>query len=133
MSNFFPCTLRFLEIFSAPVLNVFYRGTSFDTICGSGPNGAIIHYKASPKTNRVLRDNDLLLIDSGGQYLEGTTDITRTIQIGKSSNKKKKHFTLVLKGMIAISRMSWPVGLSGRDLDSIARYALWQEGLDYDQ
>ena len=109
-----------------------YRGTSFDTICGSGPNGAIIHYKASPKTNRVLGDNDLLLIDSGGQYLQGTTDITRTIQIGKSSNKKKKHFTLVLKGMIAISRMSWPVGLSGRDLDSIARYALWQEGLDYD-
>ena len=109
-----------------------YQGNSFDTICGTGPNAAIIHYKASYKTNRVPKNKDLLLIDSGGQYLEGTTDITRTIAIGKTSNKKKKHFTLVLKGMIAISRLMWPLGLSGRDLDSIARYPLWQEGLDYD-
>ena len=109
-----------------------YQGPSFDTICGSGPNGAIIHYRASRKTNRTLGKNDLLLIDSGGQYIEGTTDLTRTIAIGRVNKRKRQHFTLVLKGMIAISRLQWPVGLSGRDLDSIARYHLWQKGLDYD-
>ena len=109
-----------------------YKGPSFDTICGAGPNGAIIHYRSSKKTNKILKRNDILLIDSGGQYLEGTTDITRTISIGKSEKRKKKHFTLVLKGMIAISKLKWPAGLSGRDLDSLARYYLWQEGLDYE-
>ena len=109
-----------------------YQGPSFDTICGAGPNGAIIHYRSSEKTNRILKRNDILLIDSGGQYLEGTTDITRTISVGKNEKRKKKHFTLVLKGMIAISKLKWPIGLSGRDLDSVARYYLWQEGLDYE-
>ena len=109
-----------------------YQGPSFDTICGAGPNGAIIHYRSSEKTNRILKRNDILLIDSGGQYLEGTTDITRTIAVGKNDKRKKKHFTLVLKGMIAISKLKWPIGLSGRDLDSVARYYLWQEGLDYE-
>ena len=109
-----------------------YKGPAFDTICGSGSNAAIIHYRANEKTNRILKSGDILLLDSGGQYLEGTTDITRTIPIGRSEKRKKKHFTLVLKGMIAISRLKWPAGLSGRDLDSVARYNLWQEGLDYD-
>ncbi len=109
-----------------------YVGPSFDTICGSGPNGAIIHYKANLKTNRILRNGDLILIDSGGQYLEGTTDITRTIGFGKINYLKRKHYTLVLKGMIAISKLKWPIGLSGKDLDSIARYHLWQENLDYE-
>ena len=109
-----------------------YVGPSFDTICGSGPNGAIIHYKANLKTNRILRNGDLILIDSGGQYLEGTTDITRTIGFGKVDYLRRKHYTLVLKGMIAISKLKWPIGLSGKDLDSIARYNLWQENLDYE-
>ena len=109
-----------------------YVGPSFDTICGSGPNGAIIHYKANLKTNRILRNGDLILIDSGGQYLEGTTDITRTIGFGKVDHLRRKHYTLVLKGMIAISKLKWPIGLSGKDLDSIARYNLWQENLDYE-
>ena len=109
-----------------------YFGPSFDTICGSGPNGAIIHYKANLKSNRIIRSGDLILIDSGGQYLEGTTDITRTIGYGKIDYLKRKHYTLVLKGMIAVSKLKWPIGLSGKDLDSIARYNLWQENLDYE-
>ena len=109
-----------------------YFGPSFDTICGSGPNGAIIHYRANLETNRIIKSGDLILIDSGGQYLEGTTDITRTIGFGKINYLKKKHYTLVLKGMIAVSKLKWPTGLSGKDLDSIARYSLWQEGLDYE-
>ena len=109
-----------------------YFGPSFDTICGSGPNGAIIHYRANLETNRIIKSGDLILIDSGGQYLEGTTDITRTIGFGKMSFLKQKHYTLVLKGMIAVSKLKWPIGLSGKDLDSIARYHLWQEDLDYE-
>ncbi len=105
---------------------------SFDTICGSGPNGAIVHYRVSRESNRTLHSGDLLLVDSGGQYLDGTTDITRTIPIGPADETALRPFTLVLKGMIAISQARWPNGIAGRDLDPLARNALWQAGLDYD-
>ena len=105
---------------------------SFDTICGSGPNGAIVHYRVTRRTNRTLQAGDLLLVDSGGQYPDGTTDITRTVATGAVNETQRRHFTLVLKGMIAISRARWPAGLTGRDLDPLARAALWREGLDYD-
>ena len=105
---------------------------SFETICGSGPNGAIVHYRVNRETNRTLVPGDLLLVDSGGQYPDGTTDITRTMATGPVTEEQKRHFTLVLKGMIAISRARWPKGLNGRDLDTMARMALWRAGLDYD-
>ncbi len=106
--------------------------TSFDTISGSGPNGAIVHYRVNRKTNRTLNPGELLLIDSGGQYMDGTTDITRTIAIGPVDHDAVQPFTLVLKGMIALSRARWPDGISGRDLDPLARAALWRAGFDYD-
>lgn len=105
---------------------------SFDTISGSGPNGAIVHYRVSRKTNRKLRKGELFLIDSGAQYADGTTDITRTVAIGKPDEDMRQRFTLVLKGHIAIARARFPVGTRGVDLDSHARMALWQAGLDYD-
>ena len=105
---------------------------SFDTICGAGPNGAIVHYRVNRETNRELKRGELLLVDSGGQYLDGTTDITRTVAIGEPDGQAVRPFTLVLKGMIAISRARWPKGVAGRDLDPFARQALWQAGLDYD-
>ncbi|MGC9370743.1 MAG: aminopeptidase P family protein [Paracoccaceae bacterium] len=108
------------------------RDISFDTIAGAGPNGAIVHYRVTTGTNREVRPGELLLIDSGGQYLDGTTDITRTIAVGDVGEEEKRCFTRVLKGMIAISRARFPKGLAGRDLDALARYALWQAGQDYD-
>jgi len=105
---------------------------AFDTICGAGPNGAIVHYRVSRETNRTLRPGELLLVDSGGQYQDGTTDITRTVAIGQIDETAIRPFTLVLKGMIAISRARWPKGITGRDLDPLARGALWRAGLDYD-
>jgi Xaa-Pro aminopeptidase len=105
---------------------------AFDTICGSGPNGAIVHYRVSRESNRALQPGDLLLVDSGGQYLDGTTDITRTIPIGPVDTSAIRPFTLVLRGMIALSRARWPKGIAGRDLDPLARIALWREGFDYD-
>lgn len=105
---------------------------SFDTICGSGPNGAIVHYHVNERTNRTLKNNEVLLIDSGGQYLSGTTDITRTVAIGTPPGDSVHNATLVLKGMIAISRLHFPKGLSGKDIDALARTALWAEGKDYD-
>jgi len=108
------------------------RDISFDTICGSGPNGAIVHYRVTEGTNRPIKPGELLLIDSGGQYLDGTTDITRTIAIGAPTNEQKQCFTRVLQGMIAISQARWPKGLTGRDLDPLARIALWRAGQDYD-
>ena len=107
------------------------RDISFDTISGSGPNGAIVHYRVTTPTNRTLGDNELFLIDSGGQYDDATTDITRTVAIGEPSADMRKHFTLVLKGMIAISEACFPKGTRGVDLDILARHALWQYGLDY--
>lgn len=108
------------------------KDISFDTIAGSGPHGAIVHYRVTEDTNREIRAGDLLLIDSGGQYEDGTTDITRTLTVGTPGEDERRAFTLVLKGMIAISRARWPVGLTGRDLDALARVALWQAGMDYD-
>jgi len=108
------------------------KNISFDTICGSGPNGAIVHYRVNTSTNRTISTGDVLLIDSGGQYLDGTTDITRTIAIGSVPIETVRLNTLVLKGMIAISCLRFPKGLAGRDIDAIARQALWSVGLDFD-
>ena len=105
---------------------------SFDTICGSGSNGAIVHYRVDQKSNKKIENNSLLLIDSGGQYRMGTTDLTRTIAIGTPQQKMINIFTHVLKGMIKISSLNWPEGLSGQHIDSLARTSLWSIGLDYD-
>jgi Xaa-Pro aminopeptidase len=108
------------------------REISFDTISGAGPNGAIVHYRVTRSTNRPLEANTLLLVDSGGQYIDGTTDITRTVAIGEPSEDMRRHFTLVLKGHIAIAAAHFPKGTRGCDLDAFARRAMWQAGLDYD-
>jgi Xaa-Pro aminopeptidase len=105
---------------------------SFDTISGSGPNGAIVHYRVTDATNRKLKQGELFLLDSGAQYLDGTTDITRTVTIGTPSAAMREHFTLVLKGHIAIATARFPKGTRGIDLDPFARRALWERGLDYD-
>ncbi|MDZ7906441.1 MAG: aminopeptidase P family protein [Cypionkella sp.] len=105
---------------------------SFETICGAGPNGAIIHYRVTDATNRAIGTDTLLLVDSGGQYLDGTTDITRTVAIGDAGDLARDCYTRVLQGMIAISQARWPKGLAGRDLDALARAPLWQAGRDYD-
>ncbi|MBN8831971.1 MAG: aminopeptidase P family protein [Sphingomonadales bacterium] len=104
---------------------------SFDTISGSGPNGAIVHYKASEATNRPVETGTLLLVDSGGQYRDGTTDITRTMAIGTPTAEMKRHFTLVLKGHIALASATFPAGTRGNQLDVLARQYLWAQGLDY--
>jgi len=108
------------------------RDLSFDTISGAGPNGAIVHYHASPATERTLEPGTLYLVDSGGQYRDGTTDITRTIAIGTPTAEMRDRFTRVLKGHIALGTARFPVGTTGSQLDALARYALWQAGLDYD-
>ena len=104
---------------------------SFDTICGSGPNGAIIHYRVDETSNRTIENNTLLLVDSGGQYLDGTTDITRTVIIGTPDSEMIRCFTLVLKGMLALSMLRFPDGIAGSHIDTLARAPLWAEGLDY--
>ncbi|GAB4386458.1 aminopeptidase P family protein [Albidovulum sp.] len=108
------------------------RDISFDTICGAGPNGAIIHYRVTEESNRRLEPGEVVVLDSGGQYLDGTTDITRTIAIGTPGPEERAAFTRVLQGMIAVSRLRWPKGLAGQHLDCVARTALWQAGQDYD-
>jgi len=108
------------------------RDIAFDTIAGAGPHGAIVHYRVTRETNRPVRPGDILLVDSGGQYLDGTTDITRTIAIGLPTDEQRACFTRVLQGMIAISRARWPKGLTGRDLDPLARAPLWMAGQDFD-
>jgi Xaa-Pro aminopeptidase len=108
------------------------RDLSFDTIAGAGPNGAIVHYRVSEETNRPLGEGELFLCDSGGQYPDGTTDVTRTMAIGSPSAEMRRRFTLVLKGHIALAHARFPKGTTGSQLDALARYALWQEGLDYD-
>lgn len=105
---------------------------SFPTISGSGANGAIVHYRTTPKSNKKLEANTLMLIDSGGQYPFGTTDVTRTIAIGTPSQEMKECFTRVLKGHIALATAVFPEGTNGMQLDSLARQYLWQAGLDYD-
>ncbi len=107
------------------------RDISFDTIAGSGPNGALPHYRVSEASNRRLAEGDLLVLDSGGQYLDGTTDITRTLPVGAPGQEECAAFTRVLQGMIAISRLRFPRGLAGRDLDALARYPLWLADQDY--
>ena len=110
----------------------FFRDLSFDTISGAGPNGAIVHYRSTEKTNRPLKAGELYLVDSGAQYFDGTTDITRTLAIGNPTPEMKDRFTRVLKGHIALALARFPRGTTGSALDSLARYALWQSGLDYD-
>jgi Xaa-Pro aminopeptidase len=105
---------------------------AFETISGAGPNGAIVHYRVSEATDRPVRTGEILLVDSGGQYQDGTTDVARTVAVGAADVAAIRPFTLVLKGMIAMSRLRWPEGLAGRDLDAVARLALWRAGLDYD-
>ena len=107
------------------------RDLSFDTISGSGPNGAIVHYKSSEKTNRELQKGELYLVDSGGQYVDGTTDITRTVAIGEPTQEMRDRFTRVLKGHIAVATAIFPEGTRGSQLDSFARRSLWEAGLDY--
>jgi Xaa-Pro aminopeptidase len=107
------------------------RDTSFDTISGAGPNGAIVHYRVSEETNRRLEMNSLYLVDSGGQYPDGTTDVTRTVAIGEPTPEMRDRFTRVLKGHIAVARAVFPEGTRGSQLDSFARQYLWQAGLDY--
>jgi Xaa-Pro aminopeptidase len=109
-----------------------FRGPSFPTIAGAGPDGAIIHYRVTPETNRRLEPDTLFLLDSGGQYLDATTDLTRTIAIGEPSADMRRHFTLVLQGHIALARVVFPNGTTGGQIDALARLALWRAGLDYD-
>ena len=107
------------------------KALSFDTIAGAGPDAAIIHYRVNTQTNRPIRAGEMFLVDSGGQYVAGTTDITRTIAVGDVPEEQKRFFTLVLKGMIAVSRLKFPEGTRGLEIDPFARHALWQAGADY--
>lgn len=107
------------------------RDISFDTICGSGPNGAIMHYRVTRETNRTLETGDLIVLDSGAQYMDGTTDITRTLPVGDVADEERAAFTRVLKGMIAISRARFPRGVAGAHLDALARYPLWLAHQDF--
>ena len=109
------------------------KDLSFDTISGAGPNGAVVHYRVSEETNRMLEPNSVYLVDSGGQYLDGTTDVTRTVWIGPDAPpaEVKDRFTRVLKGHIALARAVFPHGTTGSQLDAFARQSLWSAGLDY--
>jgi Xaa-Pro aminopeptidase len=109
-----------------------FRDLSFPTISGAGSNGAIVHYRAVPETEKRLEPGTLYLLDSGAQYLDGTTDVTRTIAVGEPSPEMRDRFTRVLKGHIALALARFPKGTTGTQLDAFARRALWQEGLDYD-
>jgi Xaa-Pro aminopeptidase len=129
---------RLTEIDAVEALESFRRDTgllkdvSFPTIAGAGSDGAIVHYRVSRKSNRRIAAGELFLVDSGGQYEDGTTDITRTIAVGTPSADMRKTFTLVLKGHIAIARAVFPDGTSGAQLDTLARQFLWRHGLDFD-
>src|SRR6266516_2603221 len=126
------------EIDAVEALETFRRDTgalkdvSFPTIAGAGPNGAIVHYRVTRKSNRRISPGDLLLIDSGAQYEDGTTDVTRTIAIGEPTAEMRDRFTRVLRGHIAIARAVFPDGTTGAQLDSLARQFLWQAGIDFD-
>ena len=108
------------------------KDVSFPTISGAGPNGAIVHYRVTRKTNRVIKPGELFLIDSGAQYEDGTTDITRTVAIGEPTPEMRERFTRVLKGHIAIARAIFPEGTTGAQLDPFARQSLWEAGLDFE-
>jgi Xaa-Pro aminopeptidase len=126
------------EIDTVEALETFRRDTgalkdvSFPTIAGTGPNGAIVHYRVTRKSNRRIMPGDLLLIDSGAQYEDGTTDVTRTIAIGEPTDEMRDRFTRVLRGHIAIARAIFPDGTTGAQLDTLARQYLWQVGVDYE-
>lgn len=105
---------------------------SFDSISGAGPNGAFPHYRVTVESNRKVDQDNLFLLDSGGQYLDGTTDVTRTVAVGTPSAEMKDRFTRVLKGHIALSRVRFPKGTTGSALDALARMSLWEGGFDYD-
>ena len=126
------------EIDAVEALESFRRETgalkevSFPTIAGAGPNGAIVHYRVTRKTNRRIAPGDLLLIDSGAQYEDGTTDVTRTIAIGEPTDEMRDRFTRVLRGHIAISRAVFPDGTTGAQIDTLARQFLWHAGIDFD-
>jgi Xaa-Pro aminopeptidase len=112
--------------------NGLLKDVSFPTISGAGPDGAIVHYRVTRKTNRPIKPGELFLIDSGGQYQDGTTDITRTVVVGKPTADMRERFTRVLKGHIAIARAVFPEGTTGAQLDPLARLALWEAGVDFD-
>ncbi|HEY5209790.1 MAG TPA: aminopeptidase P family protein [Stellaceae bacterium] len=109
-----------------------FRGLSFPTISGAGSNGAIVHYRASPASEKTLSPGTFYLVDSGAQYLDGTTDVTRTIAIGEPSPEMRDRFTRVLQGHITLAMCRFPKGTTGSQLDALARHALWQVGCDYD-
>ncbi|WP_420131320.1 aminopeptidase P family protein [Rhodopseudomonas sp.] len=126
------------EIDAVEALESFRRDTgalkdvSFPTISGTGPNGAIVHYRVTRKSNRRIQPGDLLLIDSGAQYQDGTTDVTRTIAVGEPTAEMRDRFTRVLRGHIAIARAVFPDGTTGAQLDTLARQFLWQAGIDFE-
>ena len=126
------------EIDTVEALETFRRQTgalkdvSFPTIAGTGPNGAIVHYRVTRKSNRRISAGDLLLIDSGAQYEDGTTDVTRTIAIGEPTAEMRDRFTRVLRGHLAIARAIFPDGTTGAQIDSLARQYLWAAGLDFE-
>jgi Xaa-Pro aminopeptidase len=129
---------KLTEIAAVAALESFRRDTgllkdvSFPTIAGAGPDGAIVHYRVTTKTDRAIAPDELFLIDSGGQYEDGTTDITRTVAVGTPTAEMRDRFTRVLKGHIAVARAVFPDGTTGAQLDSFARQFLWAEGLDFD-
>lgn len=120
------------KLYAFRAKNNLFQDTSFDTIAGYAGNGAIVHYHATEKSSKTLEKKSLLLLDSGGQYLDGTTDVTRTVALGTPTQNQKDHFTLVLKGHIALAMAVFPEGTTGSQLDALARYPLWQAGLDYE-
>ncbi|MCK1731285.1 aminopeptidase P family protein [Bradyrhizobium sp. 142] len=129
---------KLTEIDAVEALETFRRDTgalkdvSFPTISGTGPNGAIVHYRVTRKSNRRIAPSDLLLIDSGAQYEDGTTDVTRTIAVGEPTDEMRDHYTRVLRGHIAIARAVFPDGTTGAQLDTLARQYLWTAGLDFE-
>jgi Xaa-Pro aminopeptidase len=112
--------------------DLLYRGRSFETISAAGPNSALAHYRVTAESNRTLEAGSLYLVDSGGQYLDATTDVTRTVAIGEPSAEMRRRFTLVLKSHIALARALFPHGVNGAQLDGLARRPLWQAGLEFD-
>ena len=129
---------KLTEIDAVEALEYFRRQTgvlkdiSFPTIAGSGPHGAIVHYRVTRKSNRRISPGEIFLVDSGAQYEDGTTDVTRTVMVGEPTAEMRDRFTRVLKGHIAIATARFPDGTTGAQLDSLARIALWQAGLDFD-
>ena len=129
---------KLTEVTAADRLDAFraeqplFREPSFPTISGAGPNGAIVHYRATPATDRALGPGMLYLVDSGGQYPDGTTDVTRTVAIGPPTAEQRDRFTRVLRGHIDLAMARFPVGTTGAQLDTLARAPVWEAALDYD-